>query len=595
MPLLPVLRRPFCFAVLMAGVASASVAQQPTPIEPGPANPTAQAEAIAAPEPAPAPAPVPVTLPVLAKPVANLIEAADQAGVVAEADERLARERKLFPRPAVLKGNIRFWQRVFGEYSEHQSVIHDLRKADRIYTVLDFRDELGVLSKVQLSRLKSEDEESAKARIANALRGAAALVDTPEQMDSEQRRLAALFSGDESALQDAANYIRSQRGLQERTRQAIEISGQYLPEMERIFVDAGLPKLLTRLPIVESSFNINAYSKVAAAGLWQFMPSSAKMYMRHNQIADERRDPWTSTRAAAAHLKDDYDHLGSWPLALTAYNYGRSGVGRALREVNGNSLEDMITRFNGPRFGFASRNFYAEFLAATDVERDYRKYFGEVQRKAPLRFDTVRVERYTPYRTLVKATGLDADRFRELNPSYHDTVVSGRLHVPAGDTIRLPAGQATAFKTAYSRLGDDETFAQQRQTHFSYKVKKGENLTVIARRHGVSESTLRSLNGLKKGKLRAGKVLKIPSDGRDAVTELAEASAREEAVERSSSKKSTSKPSQKSSGRTHKVKAGQTLSGIAKKYDVSVSALQRHNDLSKTAVIKPGMRLKIPS
>ena len=565
----------------MAGVASASVAQQPTPIEPGPANPTAQPPA--------------VTLPVLVKPAANLIEAADQAGAEAEVDERLAKERKLFPRPAVLKANIRFWQRVFGEYSEHQSVIHDLRKPERVYTVLDFRSEVGVLSRVQLSRLKNDDEESTKARIASALRGAAALLDTPEQMSSEQRRLAALFSGDESALSDAANYIRSQRGLQERTRQAVEISGQYLPEMERIFADAGLPKLLTRLPIVESSFNINAYSKVAAAGLWQFMPSSAKIYMRHNQIADERRDPWTSTRAAAAHLKDDYDYLGSWPLALTAYNYGRSGVGRALKEVNGNSLEDMITRFNGPRFGFASRNFYAEFLAATDVERDYRKYFGEVQRKTPLRFDTVRVERYTPYRTLVNVAGVDADRFRELNPSYHDTVVTGRLHVPAGDTIRLPAGQAAAFKVAYSRLGDDDTFAQQRQTHFSYKVKKGENLAQIATRYGLNESTLRRLNGLKKGKLRAGKVLKIPNDGREAVTEIAEASAREEAVERASSKKTPSKPGKKSTARTHQVKIGQTLSGIARKYDVSVSALQRHNDLSKTAVIKPGMRLKIPS
>lgn len=573
--------RSMCLAVFLAGWVATSAAQSPES-----ALPTA--------------AP---TLEAIAKPVAAVIDAADEEGAEAEANDKLAKERKLFHRPAVLKGNIRFWRRVFGEFSEHQSAIHDLRKPERIYTVLDFRADVDTLPKVQLARLKNEQEDATKARMAVLLRQTAELVNVPEQMNSEQRRLAALFSGDEDALADAASNIRTQRGLQERTRLAIETSGQYLPEMERIFADAGLPRLLTRLPIVESSFNINAYSKVAAAGLWQFMPSSAKMYMRHNQIADERRDPWTSTRAAAAHLKDDYDHLGSWPLALTAYNYGRGGVARALKEVNGDSLEDMVKRFNGPRFGFASRNFYAEFLAATDVERDYRKYFGDVQRKAPVRFETVTVERYTPYRTLVQTAGIDAASFRELNPSYHDTVVSGRLYVPAGDTIRLPAGQAAAFNVAYSRLGNGETFAKQRQTHFSYKVKKGESLAAIAQRYGVSESGLRSMNGLKKGKLRAGKVIRIPNNGDNEPADTVVADAADMSDVRSetpASKKPKADKSKKSgkvvaTARTHKVTSGQTLSGIAAKYNVSVAQLKQHNNLSKSGVIRAGMKLKIPS
>ena len=573
--------RSMCLAVFLAGWVATSAAQSPES-----ALPTA--------------AP---TLEAIAKPVAAVIDAADEEGAEAEANDKLAKERKLFHRPAVLKGNIRFWRRVFGEFSEHQSAIHDLRKPERIYTVLDFRADVDTLPKVQLARLKNEQEDATKARMAVLLRQTAELVNVPEQMNSEQRRLAALFSGDEDALADAANNIRTQRGLQERTRLAIETSGQYLPEMERIFADAGLPRLLTRLPIVESSFNINAYSKVAAAGLWQFMPSSAKMYMRHNQIADERRDPWTSTRAAAAHLKDDYDHLGSWPLALTAYNYGRGGVARALKEVNGDSLEDMVKRFNGPRFGFASRNFYAEFLAATDVERDYRKYFGDVQRKAPVRFETVTVERYTPYRTLVQTAGIDAASFRELNPSYHDTVVSGRLYVPAGDTIRLPAGQAAAFNVAYSRLGNGETFSKQRQTHFSYKVKKGESLAAIAQRYGVSESGLRSMNGLKKGKLRAGKVIRIPNNGDNEPADTVVADAADMSDVRSetpASKKPKADKSKKSgkvvaTARTHKVTSGQTLSGIAAKYNVSVAQLKQHNNLSKSGVIRAGMKLKIPS
>lgn len=576
--------RSLSLAVLLAGFVTSSPAQSPA-TEPN--APTLKAIA------------APAATPALVQPVTALIQAADDAGAEAEANDRLAKERKLFDRPAVLKGNIRFWRKVFAEYSDNQSAIHDMRKPDRVYAVLDFRADAETLSKIQLARLKNSEEGNQRERIAAELRSTAALVETPEAMNAEQRRLAALFAGDEAALADAASNLRAQRGLKERTREAISLSGQYLPEMERIFADAGLPRLLTRLPIVESSFNIKAYSKVAAAGLWQFMPGSARMYMRHNQIADERRDPWISTRAAAAHLKDDYDHLGSWPLALTAYNYGRGGVARALKDSNSNTLDEILVRFNGPRFGFASRNFYAEFLAATDVERDWKKHFGDVERKAAVRFETVSIERYTPYRTLVKASGLDAEKFRTLNPSYHDPVIAGRLYVPAGDNIRLPAGEAAAFKAAYARLGAGETFSKQRQTQFSYRVKKGESLAAIARRYGTSEATLRSMNGLKKGKLRAGKTLRIPNNGNDSPVQLAEAG--ETTAEPDT--KPDSKSSSKARGgkaktqplRTHKVASGQTLSSIAARYKVSVASLQRHNTLPRSGVIKPGMKLKIPS
>ena len=589
---MPLIRLPL-LAVFLAGFVTAGLAQTPEPVPPGASAP--QAGNLTLEELSASPAAAPVQA--IAQPVQAVIEAADEAGAAAEANDRLGKERKLFPRPAVLKGNIAFWRRIFAEFSEHQSVIHDLRKPERIYAVLDFRADVATLPKGQLARLKNDEEDATRARLSSLLRSTAALAATPEQMDAEQRRLASLFSNDQGALADAADNVRTQRGLKERTREGLATAGQYLPEMERIFADAGLPRLLTRLPIVESSFNINAYSKVAAAGLWQFMPSSARMYMRHNQIADERRDPWTSTRAAAAHLKDDYDHLGSWPLALTAYNYGRGGVARALKEINGDSLEDMITRFNGPRFGFASRNFYAEFVAATEVERDSKKYFGDLQRKPQVRFETVTVERYTPYRTLLKTADIDAERFRELNPSYHDTVVAGKLYVPAGDSIRLPSGQAAAFNAAYSQLGAGETFSKQRQTHFSYKVKKGESLAAIAKRYGVSEAGLRSLNGLKKGKLRAGRSIRVPNNGDDLPESIvAEAAEQPEATPATASQKSKPKKAKtETATRTHKVTSGQTLSGIAAKYKVSVAALKQHNGLSKSGVIKPGMRLKIPS
>jgi len=562
MPLL----RSLLLPTVLAGFAGVSLAQAPEQV------PAAVVQS-----------PQPLTLPALVQPVAAIINAADAAGAEAEANDRLASERALFPRPDILKPNIAFWRRVFGEYSENQSVIHDQRRPERIYGVLDFRADAMALPPAQLAALKNGEETAAKAGYAIALRATAAMMETPDLMSAEQRRLAALFSGDARALATAADFIRTQRGLKERTREAIAISGQYLPEMERIFAEAGLPRLLTRLPIVESSFNINAYSKVAAAGLWQFMPSSAKLYMRHNQVADERRDPWTSTRAAAGHLRDDYDALGSWPLALTAYNFGRGGVARALRESNSRSLEEILARYEGPRFGFASRNFYAEFVAAMDVERDHKKIFGDIQRKAPVRFETVTVARYTPYRTLVQAAGVDEQTFRQLNPAYHEEVLRGRLHVPAGDTIRLPPGRGSAFKAAYAELGEGETFSRQRQTHFSHKVKKGETLSAIARRYGVSTATLRAANGLKKDALRAGRSILVPSDGDTAAP-----------IERTETR-SSKKASSKSKARMHKVTSGQTLTSIAARYKVSIDALKRHNDLPQSGLIKPGMRLKIPS
>ena len=355
----------------------------------------------------------------------------------AAADDPLAHERAIFPRPRVLRGNIAFWRKVFAEYSRHQSVIHDIRKPERVYQVLDFRDSVASAGN-GLGSLKNSEEEAAKRRIAQLLRETAALIETPDAMSEDQRRLAALFAEEPTALLTAAEFIRAQRGLREQTAEAMKISGQYLPEMERIFEQKGLPKLLTRLPIVESSFNVEAYSKVAAAGLWQFMPSTAKMYMRYNHISDDRKDPWRSTRAAADHLADDYRVLRDWPLAVTAYNYGRGGLVKALREVGGTGLDDLIERFNSPRFGFASRNFYAEFVAATDVERDWREHFEGVERRPAVRFDEVRLPRYTPWATLVRLSGGDEAAFKRLNPAYREVITGGKLYVPAGDVIRVP-------------------------------------------------------------------------------------------------------------------------------------------------------------
>lgn len=563
--------------------------------------------------PAPAPviyeAPAPTAIPASAPMPASAAPAAPLPGTApvalkakAEPVDPLAHERALFPRPAALKGNVAFWRKVFAEYSERQSVIHDLRKPERVYAVLDFRDEAKTLGRVQLSNLQSAEEARSKKRIEAALRRAAAQRDNPEVLDDEARKLAALFAGDRGGLREAADNVRSQRGLRERTGEAMAISGQYLPEMERTFANEGLPRVLTRLPFVESSFNVEAYSKVAAAGLWQFMPDSARMYMRFNHVSDDRRDPWTSTQAAAEHLRDDYRVLQDWPLAVTAYNYGRGGLARALKETGGNSLDDLLANYNNKRFGFASRNFYSEFLAAADVERDWREHFGDIQRRVPLSFETVTVERYTPYRTLVRLAGGDDAAFARLNPGYRAEVVNGKLYVPAGDRIRVPVGRASAFRAGYQQLASNETYSQQREIYLAHRVGKGDTLGGIAKRYGVSQKTLIAVNGLKKGRIRAGQTLKVPNDGDfTATTLVAKAESepgsgkRHEIAMGSTGSKKAAKPAAKLATRVHKVKSGQSLSVIAERYDTSVRQLLELNGLKDASRIRAGMKLKVPA
>ena len=456
---------------------------------------------------------VPATVPA---PVAGAIAPADASSVLVPTPAPPVRDPDaddaLFPRYAILKPNVGFWTKVFSEYSEHQSAVHDMNHLDVVFEVLDFTGEATYLDPQSLRKLKNQQEGEAIERTRKLLQQVHAARHQPETLNVEQRRIFDLYARKQAddRFIVAASALRAQRGLRERTHKALEISGKYLPSMEGVFKSYELPLRLTRLPLVESSFNVEAYSKVGAAGLWQFIPSSARIYMRLNDVVDDRRDPWTSTDAAARHLRDDYAMLGSWPLALTAYNHGRGGVARGLAETGGAELPDLIRGYNSKRFGFASRNFYAEFLAASDVERNWRKHFGEIQRKTPLEYDVVETQHYVPYETLRRLCEADDELFRKLNPAYRPEVIAGKLYVPPGHLIRVPAGSARSFTVAYAQLGDHERFDQQRVNHLLHKVRKGETLGGLARRYGVTQSAIRANNAInKRGMLRIGQVLKI--------------------------------------------------------------------------------------
>jgi len=284
-----------------------------------------------------------------------------------------------FPRPPELEHQIRFWRSVFTVYSEDQTAIHDTADLDKVYTVLDFRPYAAAgYTRTEIERIRRDSTDAEIARIRGLL---LRLHSTPrEALLEDERRIYDLFRNDRDpnrfllAAEDGR--VRAQRGIMERFTNGLRTSRLYLPEMERIFRAEGLPVELTRLPLIESCFDVGAYSKVGAAGIWQFMPATARLYMEVNDAVDERRDPIASTYGAARYLTRAYQRLGTWPLAITSYNHGQNGIARAIDEMGTTDIVRIIHYYDGPSFGFASRNFYAEFLAALDIEKDQEAYLG---------------------------------------------------------------------------------------------------------------------------------------------------------------------------------------------------------------------------
>jgi membrane-bound lytic murein transglycosylase D len=438
---------------------------------------------------------------------------------------------RLFPRPASLEPQIRFWKSIFTKYSEHQVLVHDAYDLDKVYAVLDFRPHFDDgLSAVEVERIRKDETDLALQRVQATLMRLHATGARPELLTSDERRMAELFANDRSAdrflVAADGRRLRSQRGLRERFGDAIRISRRYLPEMERLFREEGLPVELTRLPLIESCFNLNAYSKVGAAGIWQFMPSTGRRFMRIDNTVDERRDPFASTRAAARYLSMLHDALDTWPLAITAYNHGPQGIARAVDATGTVDIATIIRQYQGPSFGFASRNFYVEFLAAVEVERDHGVHFPDVTHEPPLRLREHRLERPLSIQAAARMARTDREELATLNPALSSLVVTGRRPIPAGYRLRLPesgSGFATRLAEAPAEPRIERVAARTvprtaprkgksatRTAFVTHRVRKGQTLSHIAKQHGVSVSSLRKVNRMGSSRVKAGQTLKVP-------------------------------------------------------------------------------------
>lgn len=242
----------------------------------------------------------------------------------------------LFPEYPSIRPNVRFWKGIYSKYSTSQGVIHDSYNLDIIYEVVELEDSWDRRTR----RRNKKKIEKTKDKYEKILRK---LARGKKAETKEEKRVLSLF-GDAPQpphFKEAAKNIRLQIGQKNVFREGIVRSGAYFDEFKRIINSYGLPEDLAYLPHVESSFNYKAYSKFGAAGIWQFTHSTGKRFMNINYTVDERRDPIRATHAAAKLLKENYAQLESWPLAITAYNYGTNGMMKAKQ-----SKGDYETIFN---------------------------------------------------------------------------------------------------------------------------------------------------------------------------------------------------------------------------------------------------------
>ncbi len=359
----------------------------------------------------------------------------------------------VFPKPPGLEPQVAFWRNVYSVWSRSQVVLHDNRFMDLIYEVIDLPGEI----KEGYTPIQKALVEERKAYWQFRLRDLEQKVTFGRPLTADDRKLALKISPNgnlRTLLAGASERLRAQRGLRERFKRGLEISGRYDRHFREIFRRAGLPEDLAFLPHVESSFQANARSSAGAVGVWQFTRAAAERFMSVNSAIDERLDPIASAQGAARYLRYAYDKLGSWPLAITSYNHGIGGMMRAKQSF-GHDFMRIVAEYDHPLFGFASRNFYAEFLAAREIALQPERFFAEgIRYEKPLNWDRVVLTQNTPVSTLARHYETDKSQLFALNAAWTESAKSDRTPLPAGTTVWLPPGtlQQLAQRAERNRL-----------------------------------------------------------------------------------------------------------------------------------------------
>ena len=474
-----------------------------------------------------------------------------------------------FSTPPGLQSKVEFWKKIYSEYSTKHAVVHDIRNLEIVYEVV-------YLGEKSLSRRARERKlEKTKKKYRNILRRIAK-TKNKAQLKGDDKRVFALVKKD---FYRASRNIRAQLGQKDRFREGIERSGLYMDEIKRIFKEFNLPVELSLLPHVESSFQIGAYSSAGAAGIWQFTRGTGRLFMRVGYDVDERRDPILATYGAAKLLKKNFESVGSWPLAITAYNHGLQGMKRAKKRF-GSDIVKVIAKYKSRTFGFASQNFYAEFLAALHVIKNQNKYFPKLVIKKPIRKASLVLPDYIHIRTAMNYFNMSREELAEANPSLRRPVLNGEKRIPKGFVFQAPLRKIDNLMARYGQIPQKVKYGSQLRSKW-YTVRRGDTLSGIALRFGTTVGSLKGFNNLgRRNRIYVGQVLQLPrrNSRRQPTFRLAKLD---------SSKYSTTIVS-------YRVRRHDNLSKIAKRFDTNVSHLTRINRFRNPDSLYPGQKIKVP-
>lgn len=503
-----------------------------------------------------------------------------------------AADESHFPVPDNIRPAIQFWIKVYTEADTESGFLHDAQNLAVIYQKLP-RDtkQIDTRRRVIASDL-------------NVLAGG-----KRSDLSNAQQHLLELWGSDISneRLALAADSIRWQLGQSDRYQEGLIRSGAYRQHIESVVRAKGMPIELAALPHVESSFHPGAYSSAAASGMWQFMRETAKRFMRVDAIVDERLDPYRATYAAMDMLQADYRALGSWPLALTAYNHGANGIARAVRATGSPDIGRIIAEYKGPRFGFASRNFYPQFLAALEVERNAERYFGNIQRDAFPDFAEYELSAFVDAGVIANSLSVDLDALKRANPALLPAIWNGNKRIPKGYVLKVDRGALQGDLIAAINTIPDGEFYDAQIPDLSYTVVGGDTLSGIAGRYNTSISELVAINQLRdRHSIRIGQKLVLPQQngmvptlivnntGPQALPNSGSYTVQRETAEQAENVLATD-PTDYSvaADNTIEILADETLGHFADWLGMDSATLRRLNNLRANATVRVGNRLKM--
>ncbi|MDH4359278.1 MAG: LysM peptidoglycan-binding domain-containing protein [Nitrospirota bacterium] len=351
-----------------------------------------------------------------------------------------------------------------------------------------------------------------------------------------------------------------QFGIPERFQSYLDRFHHYQDLVEPVFRELGLPQELMYLSLVESGFNPRAFSRSRASGPWQFMKGTGRVYgLDVDWYLDERRDPIKSTVAAAHHLRDLYDQFGSWPLALAAYNAGSGKISRAIKKTG---TRDFWTIRRSRHIRRETKEYVPRFIAATLIAQNPTAYGFSTPDGERHEFEEVLITKRVHLSAVTQQTGIPVEELQRLNPELRRSIVPS-LTGP-GYYLKVPLGMASLVEEHQPRLAV-WTQPPPPPTEW-YQVRRGDSLSVVAKRFGMKVSQLKAMNGLRNNILRVGTKLRVRGAGDEDYTDT--------------------------EIRWYRVRSGDSLGNIATRFGISVNSLMRLNNLS-SHIIHPGDRLRV--